>query len=123
MKAFYDNRPEALGNMGNGSFRYRWNIEQVRTEIGEGDYITQWACDEVTVWPTLTANEITKAVIAEIWPSDFEQKLINEFNAAQLGVYDEATATKKVEQYRIFLVERNRIKAQVDKDCEALGIK
>lgn len=123
MKAFYDYRPEALGNMGNGSFRYRWNIEQVRTEIGEGDYITQWACDEVTVWPTLTANEITKAVIAEIWPSDFEQKLINEFNAAQLGVYDEATATKKVEQYRTFLGERNRIKAQVDKDCEALGIK
>lgn len=123
MKAFYDNRPEVLGDMGNGSFRYRWNIEQVRTEIGEGDYITQWACDEATVWPTLTANKITKAVIAEIWPSDYEQKLINEFNAAQLGVYDDVEASKKIEQYRAFLVERNRIKAQVDKDCEALGIR
>ena len=118
MKAIYDKRPEVLGALGNGSYRYRWNISEVEMYIG-----LKWQCDEVTVWPTLTANEITKAVIAEIWPADFEQKLINEFNAAQLGVYDEATATKKVEQYRTFLVERNRIKAQVDKDCEALGIK
>lgn len=83
----------------------------------------KWQCDEVTVWPTLTANKITKAVIAEIWPSDYEQKLVNEYNAAQLGVYDDVEASKKIEQYRAFLVERNRIKAQVDKDCEALGIR
>ena len=123
MKAIYDNQPEVLGALGNGAYRYRWNIEQVEMEIPEGQPITQWACEEVTVWPTLTANKITQAVIAELWPSDYEQKLVNEYNAAQLGVYDEATATKKVEQYRTFLLERNRIKAQVDADCEALGIR
>lgn len=123
MKAIYDNQPEVLGALGNGAYRYRWNISEVEMEIGHDEVAKKWQCEEVTVWPTLTANKITKAVISEIWPSDYEQKLVNEYNAAQLGVYDEATATKKVEQYRAFLVERNRIKAQVDKDCEALGIR
>lgn len=123
MKAIYDNQPEVLGALGNGAYRYRWNISEVEMEMGNDDVSKKWQCEEVTVWPTLTANKITKAVISEIWPSDYEQKLVNEYNAAQLGVYDEATATKKVEQYRAFLVERNRIKAQVDKDCEALGIR
>lgn len=123
MKAIYDNQPEVLGALGNGAYRYRWNISEVEMEMGHDEVSKKWQCEEVTVWPTLTANKITQAVISEIWPSDYEQKLVNEFNAAQLGVYDEATATKKVEQYRAFLVERNRIKAQVDKDCEALGIR
>lgn len=123
MRALYDNQPEVLGALGNGAYRYRWNISEVEMEMGHDEAAKKWQCEEVTVWPTLTANKITKAVISEIWPSDYEQKLVNEYNAAQLGVYDEATATKKVEQYRAFLVERNRIKAQVDKDCEALGIR
>lgn len=123
MNAIYDNQPEVLGALGNGAYRYRWNISEVEMEIGHDEVAKKWQCEEVTVWPTLTANKITKAVISEIWPSDYEQKLVNEYNAAQLGVYDEATATKKVEQYRAFLVERNRIKAQVDKDCEVLGIR
>lgn len=123
MKALYDERPEVLGPLGNGAYRYRWNITEVVIDMGYSDVTKKWQCEEVTVWPTLTANKITKAVIAEIWPSDYEQKLINEFNAAQLGVYDDVEASKKIEQYRDFLVERNRIKAQVDKDCEALGIR
>ena len=123
MEAIYDNQPEVLGALGNGAYRYRWNISEVEMEMGHDEVAKKWQCEEVTVWPTLTANKITKAVISEIWPSEYEQKLVNEFNAAQLGVYDEATATKKVEQYRAFLIERNRIKAQVDKDCEALGIR
>lgn len=122
MRVLYDNRPEVLGALGNGAYRYRWNIEQVQTEVGEGEYITQWACEEVTVWPTLTANKITKAVISELWPSDYEQKLVNEYNAAQLGVYDAEKAEAKVAQYRAFLAEREAIKAQVDADCKVLGI-
>ena len=123
MKSIYDNQPEVLGALGNGAYRYRWNISEVEMEMGHDEVAKKWQCEEVTVWPTLTANNITQTVIAELWPSDYEQKLVNEFNAAQLGVYDEDTAAKKIEQYRAFLVERNRIKAQVDKDCEALGIK
>lgn len=123
MRAIYDNQPKVLGALGNGSYRYRWNISEVEMEMGHDEVAKKWQCEEVTVWPTLTANKITQAVIAELWPSDYEQKLVNEYNAAQLGVYDEDTATKKIEQYRTFLVERNRIKAQVDKDCEALGIR
>lgn len=122
MKAIYDNRPEVLGALGNGAYRYRWNISEVEMEMGNDEVAKKWQCEEVMVWPTLTANKITKAVISELWPSDYEQKLVNEYNAAQLGVYDAEKAEAKVAQYRAFLAEREAIKAQVDADCKAMGI-
>lgn len=116
MKALFDERPEVLGSLGNGAYRYRWNISQVEDE-------NEWQCDEVTVWPTLTAAKITKAVIEEVWPMDVEQKLINEYNGAQMGIYAEEVATEKVEAYRTFLAERERLKAQVRADLVKIGIK
>lgn len=118
MRAFFDNRPEVLGNMGDGSFRFRWAIEEVEV-AGK----MMWSCEEVTVWPTLTASKITKAVIEEVWPMDVEQKLINEYNGAQMGIYAEEVATERVEAYRTFLAERERIKAQVMADLIKIGIK
>lgn len=119
MKALYDERPEVLGSLGNGAYQYRWNISQV--EVGNAE--NEWQCDEVTVWPTLTAAKITKAVIEEVWPLDEEQKLINEYNGAQMGIYSEEVATEKVEAYRTFLAERERLKAQVRADLVKIGIK
>ena len=40
----------------------------------------QWRCEEVTLWPPITSNRITDAVISEMWPIGYEQKLINEYN-------------------------------------------
>lgn len=55
-----------------------------------------------------------------------EQKLINEYNAANLGVYggskssDEAKA--KIASYKDFLAARAALKAQIDADCAELNI-
>ena len=124
MQAFYDRKPSALEAVGNGSYIYRWDIVEVEQPAHEegGEPTTQWKCQEVTVWSPVTSNKITEAVISELWDSNYEQKLVNEYNAAQLGVYDEETAAAKVAAYKAFLTERNAVKAQVDADCAELGI-
>lgn len=131
--AFYDEKPSKLEAVGNGSYLYRYNIEEETTEQrveGEEEVIetkTQWKCDEVTVWSPLTPNKITEAVITAICPATHEQKLVNEYNAANLGMVggsktsDEAKT--RIAAYKEFLEYRNALKEQVDADCEELGIK
>ena len=83
-------------------------------------------CMEGTVWEPLTANKITEAVIASVCPANHEQKLVNEYNAAQLGMIGgsktSGEAGAKIAAYKDFLERRNALKAQIDEDCSALGI-
>lgn len=129
MKTIYDHQPEVLEAVGNGSHRYHYDIKEVTVEdhTGDGEAVerTQWECEEALVWEPVTANRITEAVISDRWDSNYEQKLVNEYNAAQLGVYGAKTsdeAKARIQAYTDFLKERNELKAQVDADCETLGI-
>lgn len=124
MTAFYDKKPSVYEAVGNGSYIYRWDIEEIEQPAHEegGEATTQWKCQEVTVWSPISANKITEKVIGELWENNYEQKLINEYNAAQLGVYDEETAAAKVAAYKAFLTARAAVKAQVDADCGEIGI-
>ena len=129
--AFYDNQPSKLEAVGNGSYLYRFNIEQQTTErqIEDGQKAethTQWKCDEVTVYEPLTANKITEAVIASVCPASHEQKLVNEYNAANLGLVGGSKTSDEAKQriaaYKEFLEYRNTLKNKVDEDCAELGI-
>lgn len=123
MKAYYNNKPSVLEAVGNGSYRYRWQIEEVEAPtMPDEEPRTQWMCNEVIVWMPLSSNKITETVISEVWPSNYEQKLVNEYNAALLGMYDEDKTSAKKEAYKAFLVERDTLKAQIDADCVELGI-
>ena len=126
MQAFYDNKPSVLEAVGNGSYRYRYDIEEVVPELTEGEEQTErtssWKCEEVVVWSPVTANKITEKVLTERWDANYEQKLVNEYNSAQMGLLSEEEAAARTETYRAFLSERTVLKAQVDKDCEKLGI-
>ena len=71
----------------------------------------------------------TAGLLKEIFGEEnanYEQKLINEYNAANLGVYggskssDEAKA--KIASYKDFLAARATLKAQIDADCAELNI-
>ena len=115
MQAFYDNQPKKLEAVGNGSFRYRYNIREEEKPVQasensetaqEAQAKPQWVCEEVTVWAPLSANKITEKVLTERWDGNYEQKLVNEYNSAQMG-----------------LTERTALKSQVDADCAELGIK
>lgn len=133
MIAFYDNQPTKLEAVGNGSYVYRFNITQVEKPVQEtpsevepiSEPQVQWQCDEVTVWSPITSNKITEAVITDKWDNNQEQKLINDYNSAQLGVFGERgseTAQRYVAIYTDYLNERVRLKKVVDADCKKLGI-
>ena len=132
MQAFYDNQPKKLEAVGNGSFRYRYNIreEEKPAQASENSETAQeaqaqpqWVCEEVTVWAPLSANKITEKVLTERWDGNYEQKLVNEYNSAQMGLLSEEEAAARTEAYRAFLTERTALKSQVDADCAELGIK
>ena len=133
MLAFYDNKPSVLEAVGDGSYRYRFNIIEINPGVMSStdkdmreEQRTQWQCEEVTVWSPVTSNKITKAVITEVCDHNYEQKLVNEYNAAQLGMYGEKTseeAQKRINAYTEYLSTREKLKAQVDADCVELGIK
>lgn len=136
MIAFYNNQPTKLEAVGNGSYVYRFNIQKVEkpttaetTELadtGESSVQEQWQCEEVTVWAPLSSNKITEAVITEKWDNNQEQKLVNEFNAANLGMIGGAKSSEeaktKIEAYKTYLSERAALKVQVDADCLEYGI-
>ena len=137
MLAFYDNKPSVLEAVGNGSYKYRFDITEIIPETvatlsddsnaQEEEQRTQWQCQEVTVWSPVTSNKITEAVITDyLGDSNYEQKLINEYNAAQLGLYGSNTreeAKKHIAAYTEYLYTRAALKAQVNADCTKLGIK
>lgn len=132
MQAFYDNQPKKLEAVGNGSFRYRYNIREEEKPVQASEYSEtaqeaqaqpQWVCEEVTVWAPLSANKITEKVLTERWDGNYEQKLVNEYNSAQMGLLSEEEAAARIEAYRAFLTERTALKSQVDADCAELGIK
>ena len=126
MQVFYDNRPSRLEKVGDGSYRYRWNITEVEMPNDMMDNNketrTQWRCEEVIIFAPLSPNKITEKVIAELWDNNYEQKLLNEYNASTLGMYDEETATNKINKYKDFLRQREAIKHQIDEDCKMLNI-
>lgn len=123
MEAFYDIKPKKLEDVGNGSYIYRWNIQEVEKHASSENEAdgTQWRCEEVTVW-SVTPNKITEAVITEKWDINYEQKLVNEYNSVMLDMLDEIESELRVQKYKSYLTERAAIKAQIDADCAELGI-
>lgn len=134
MLAFYDNKPSVLEAVGDGSYKYRFDITEKTPEAAatssddssaQEEQKTQWQCQEVIVWSPVTSNKITEAVITEVCDHNYEQKLVNEYNAAQLGLYGSKTgeeAKKHIAAYTEYLNTRAALKAQVDADCAELGI-
>jgi hypothetical protein len=133
--ATYDSKPSVYEANGDGSFTYRWNINEVdaqaTTENGDTDtdanaeQKTNWECNEVVVWATVTREKLTASVLASLWDSDYEAKLINDYNAAKEGVFGSKTgadAQKYIERYKTFLSDRKAIKEQIAEDCAALNI-
>ncbi|MCM1301402.1 MAG: hypothetical protein NC250_00885 [Alistipes senegalensis] len=135
-RAYYDALPPKFEAVGNGSYIYRWDIQEEVTPMrlmAEGDEQpiaeashTQYSCYEVIVWATVTSNKITEAVIGQMWEANYEQKLINEYNAANLGVYGGSKtsneAKAKIAAYKEFLAARATLKTQIDADCAELNI-
>ena len=117
MTAFYDNKPSVLEAVGNGSFLYRYNIEEVVPELtdenaGE-EKVSQWKCEEVTVWAPVSTDKVIEAVIREKYSASAELALVNKFNAYQQGLDVDASAVSEYTDYLSFVAE---VKRTVRKD-------
>ncbi len=112
-KVRYDNCPSAIAPVGNGGYLYRWEISKVEVESTPGfESCTLWECYEVTVGEEVTQAAITEEVIDALWGGGVEQKLLNDYQAFQLGLLDESYETP----YTEFLAQRKDLKEQIATD-------
>ena len=126
MKTYSDNKPKVFEPVGDGGFRYNYNIKEVevdRLDIIDNKSIvkqTQWEYDNVIIYLPIDKNKITKAVIANTWDIDYENKLINDYNEISLGNLTEEEINKRTNNYITFLQERKRLKEIIDNDWEII---
>ena len=126
MKTYSDNKPEVFELIGDGGFRYNYNIKEI--EVDRFDIInnksivkqTQWEYDNVIIYPPIDKDKITRAVITNTWDSDYENKLINDYNEISLGNLTEEEIDKRTNNYITFLQERKRLKEMIDNDWEII---
>lgn len=112
-RTYSDTRPSSIEKDGDGSYLYRWDVREETREMGDDMApVISYSYNEVRVWPTLTANKILEACINALWDKDVEQKKLNDYNAAQLGILD----LSYVKSYKTFLNERKALKDRVDSD-------
>lgn len=128
MKTYSDNKPEIFESIGDGGYRYNYNIKEI--EVDRFDIIdnenetnikqTQWEYDNVIIYLPIDKNKITKAVIANTWNINYENKLINDYNEISLGNLTEEEIDKRTNNYITFLQERKRLKEMIDNDWETI---
>ena len=129
MITYSDNKPEVFEPIGDGGFRYNYHIEEIEVDNfidvdnEEDSTITkqvQWRYDNVLIYPPIIKDKITKEVIINTWDSDYEQKLVNDYNATLLGVFDKEETKAKIDAYTNFLIERKQIKEMINRDWEII---
>ena len=126
MKTYSDNKPEVFEPIGDGGYRYNYNIKEVeveRLDITDSKSIvkqTQWEYDNVIIYLPIDKDKITRTVIANTWDINYENKLINDYNEISLGNFTEEEINKRTNNYITFLQERKRLKEMIDNDWETI---
>ena len=126
MKTYSNNKPKVFESIGDGGFRYNYNIKEI--EVDRFDIIdnksivkqTQWEYDNIIIYLPIDKDKITKVVITNTWNSDYENKLINDYNEISLGNLTEEEIDKRTNKYIAFLQERKRLKEMIDNDWETI---
>ena len=128
MTSYSNNKPKVFEPMGDGSFSYNYNIREI--EVDRFDIIdnenetnikqTQWEYDNIIIYLPINKDKITRAVITNTWNSDYENKLINDYNEISLGNLTEEEIDKRTNKYIAFLQERKRLKEMIDNDWETI---
>lgn len=129
-------KPQVIDDLRNGqsTFNYNHNIKEIEveqnagnTEAGEGEgsdpkKVKSWQYDSLRVEYHRTGNNILETLLTEKYPQDQQQKLVNDYQAAQLGILEDEEADNAVASYKAFLQDRKAIKAMVKADCVTYNI-
>ena len=81
-----------------------------------------WQYDSLRVEYPKTRKNIYATLLEARYPQDIQQKLLNDYQAAQMEILDEDEAEAAIAAYTAFLTERKNIKAMVKADCQEQGI-
>lgn len=102
----------------NGTTLYNHNQHYVEVENEQGKKTKVNEYDSLLVKYPVTANTILAALINARYDANMENKLLNDYNAAVLGIEDDS----KKQPYLDFLAERKALRAMIDTDCNTNGI-
>lgn len=106
-------KPAAILPLGDGSYHYNYNIQEVEVEHIEGEKETAYNYDVARIWGTPTYEKTVRAVIREKYDEMEEFNLINKYNSFVLGLSE--NAADKAE-YEAYLTDLQAIKTSVKKD-------
>ena len=104
----YSQEPTRL-LIGRTFIMFRWGIERVAADGDES-----WTAYEIRIDAPVSADKVIKTVFDSYYGNDHENKLINEYNSAKMGVISGEEADKAVKAYGDFLTERASLKAEIE---------
>ena len=78
MKAYYQNKPNAIENIGHGKHYVNINIESVERELEDGIIVTEWQCDQVTIDGEVTYPKVVVALIREKYNENDELAILRQ---------------------------------------------
>ena len=102
----------------NGTTLYNHNQHYVEVENEQGKKTKVNEYDSLLVKYPVTANTILAALLNARYDANMENKWLNDYNAAVLGIEDDS----KKQPYLDFLAERKALRAMIDTDCNTNGI-
>lgn len=117
VKTHYSDEPTRL-TVGKTYVIFRWGIE-VHTD----EERTEWTAYEIRIDAPVTTNKVIEEVFSAYFGNDHENKLINEYNSAKIGIItDKEEKAAKIQAYTDFLTERAALKADIERVCADNGI-
>lgn len=124
IKTYYSQQPTEF-ERGKQCAIIRLNIneEPVVGGSNEAEGGPQWSAYEFRRYEPITQNIFIEEIFTRLYGNDYENKLINEYNAAKMGLYLDGEMEQKITRYRAFLQERAERKAEIERICNENGIK
>lgn len=121
MKSNSIDRPPVILDLGNGAFHYNYAVTARTVTDPEGNENMSYDYQSIKLWGTPTRAGIVKAVIRNEIDESAEFDLVNSYNAAQEGLFDDEEASEAVATYKAYILRLRQIKAFVKADLEAAG--
>ena len=115
-----DQKPLVIDDLknGQGTFHYNHNLKEVLVIEDENGGVTITEDEE---FPR-TRKNIYATLLDARYPQDIQQKLMNDYQAAQMEILEDEEAEAAIAAYRAFLNDRKAIKAMVTADCKEHNI-
>lgn len=124
MKSNSNVKPSAFLPLGNGSYHYNYNVQEVTVPAEEGQpkskARTAYDYEVARFWGAPTYETVVKAVVREKYTESQEFALINAYNAFALGISDDPDDKT---EYETYLAELAAIKAMVKTDIASYETK